>query len=63
MSFNDKRALSIYEQSATRVGKHHAVALPFKKPLLCQRILSPLKSSFSCWPKIIKVPTAIECLC
>ena len=31
MSFNDKRVLSVYEQSATRVGKHHAVALPFKK--------------------------------
>ena len=30
MSFNDKRAISLYEQSLTRVGKHYAVALPFK---------------------------------
>jgi len=31
MSFNHKRVLSVYKQSATRVGKHYAVALPFKE--------------------------------
>ena len=31
MSFDDKRAWSVYEQSATRVGKHHTVTLSFKK--------------------------------
>ena len=31
MSFNDKHVLSVYLQSATRVDKHHGVALPYKK--------------------------------
>jgi len=49
MSFNDKRALSVYEQSVTRMGKHYAVALPFKDGG-CEKVpdnLSSVKKQFS----------------
>jgi len=59
MSFNDKRVLSVYEQSATRIGKHYAVALPFKEcndPVLPNNLGSVAKQFSSLTRKLSKNP-------
>ena len=66
MSYDDKRAISLYEQSLTRVEKHYAVALPFKNneaPSLLNNISSARKQLLSLSRKLSKNPEKLNAYC